>query len=187
MDPDGREVLYFVFRDIRSYQVTQDRNNPKNTYLDKAILYNTKTHQYAMFDKVQTVANYPLTDGKGNPVSSVFDDTVAAGDFELKVYTTTNVASGEAGIITNAKTIDGRKVDANGYTENGKSEGRGLEHSNGKPDGSGDYNTPYSKQCFIMPSKDNKRFFQTLKNWGVKDGESIKGRLLNVLNLENNK
>ena len=180
-DPDGREVLLFIIRDIRSYNVTQDRNNPQNTYLDKAVLYNTETGESVTFDQVQTVANYPLTDSNGNSVDSCFNDTVAAGEFELKVYTSTEVASGDAGVIINAKTVDGRTIDSNGNTEKGLSIGRGLEHSNGKPDGSGDYNTPYSKQCFIMPSEDNKRFFQTLKDWGVKNGETVKGKLNNAL------
>lgn len=182
MDPDGREVIYVVLRDIRSYAISRDRSNPINTYRDIGFLYNTDTGETATFSHMQTVANYPSTDADGNPVSSLFDDTIAPGDFELKLYTTTNVADGVAGVITNAKTMDGRTVDANGYTENGKSPGRGLEHSNTRTDGSGkDYNTPYSKQCFIMPGKDNKRFFDTLQKWGVKDGESIKGKLYNSI------
>ena len=184
VDPDGREVLCFVFRNVISYDVTQDRKNPTNTFLDKSLLVNTDTKQYAFFEKVQSVANYPLTDSTGNSVESCYEDTVASGNFYLKLYTSTNVASGDAAVIINAITIDGRKIDANGYTENGKSPGRGLVHSNGRPDGSSDYNLPYSKQCFIMPSEDSDRFFQTLKDWDVKDGDIISGKLFNVLILE---
>ena len=63
------------------------------------------------FHDVQTVANYPSTDADTKPAESCFPDTIKAGRFDLKLYTKTNVASGKAGIITNAKSIDGRKVD----------------------------------------------------------------------------
>ena len=181
IDPDGNEILIFVIRDIKSYNISTNRKTPKNTYLDKIILCNTDTKQVAVFDQVQTVANYPSTDANDNPVNSCYNDTIASGDFEFKLYTTTNVAEGMAGVITNTKTIDGKQVNSDGITENGLSPGRGLGHSNVKPDGTGkEYQTPYSKQCFIMPGKDNKRFFQTLKDWGVKSGDSIKGKLIDM-------
>ena len=177
---NAEKVQYYVYRDTRSYEISSDRNSPKNTYLDTAFLYNTETGESVAFHKVQTVANYPSTDGNNKPVDSCYLDTIKAGRFDLKLYTETNVAAGKAGIITNAWTIDGRWVDENGITENGKSPGRGLEHSNTKPDGSRDYSVPYSKQCFIMPGEDNTRFFETLERWGVEDGESIEGHLVDV-------
>ncbi|MBQ9539474.1 MAG: RHS repeat-associated core domain-containing protein, partial [Treponema sp.] len=178
---NAEKVRYYVFRDVQSYEISTDRNAPKNTYLDTAFLYNTETGEKVTFHKVQTVANYPSTDGNNKPVDSCYLDTIKAGRFDLKLYTETNVASGKAGVITNAMTIDGRRVDENGITENGKSPGRGLVHSNTKTDGSGDdYTTPYSKQCFIMPGEDTTRFFETLERWGVEDGESIEGYLFNL-------
>ena len=42
------------------------------------------------------------------------------------------------------------------------------------------YNTPYSKQCFILPSGNNDAFFETLERWGVKDKERIKGSVIDV-------
>ena len=179
-DPDGCEVLFFVFRDTKSYDISTDRNSPKNTFLDVGILYNTDNGETASFTKMQTVANYPSTDAYNNPVESCYEDTIAPGTFEFKVYTETNVADGDVAVIINAKTIDGRKVDSNGYTENPKSGGRGLIHSNTSPSTKKDYNTPRSKQCFILPGKDSKRFFNTLKNWGVKNEESVKGVLFDA-------
>ncbi len=103
-------------------------------------------------------------------------DTIGTSVFELKVYTTTSVAEGDAGIITNTTTLDGRKVDKNGYTEDALSEGKGLVHSDEIPNGKGEsYKTPYSKQCFILSKEDNAEFFQTLKDWDVKDNELIRG------------
>ena len=37
------------------------------------------------------------------------------------------------------------------------------------------YNTPYSKQCFIMSKENNAIFFRTLQDWGVGDNTTIKG------------
>ncbi len=182
VDPDGREIELYVFRNTKSYDISTNRNTPKNVALDFVALYNTETNEISFFFGVQTVANYPSTDRKNNSVPSTYNDTIAPGNFDLKVFTTTNVAAGDAGIITNAKTIDGRNVDANGITENALSSGRGLIHSAEKPDGSGnEYNVPYSQQCFIFSKEDNKRFFDTLKNAGVKQGDVIKGQLYDFI------
>jgi len=182
----GKNIYFFVFRDIRSYNITQDRDNPKNFYLDSGFLYNANTKELIYFPKLQTVANYPLTDSDDNPVDSCYEDTVAAGPFQLKVSTTTNVADGLAGIIINAITIDGRKIDSEGYTVNGHSSGRGLLHSNRGRGKTYDYNTPYSKQCIILPYEDNKKFFGVLSVWGVKDGGIVQGYIFNVVNTEEN-
>ncbi len=171
----GLEVSYTINRDPRSYVVSTDRDTPINTYLDVGILYNSNTNETVIFEHVQSVANYPSTDPNGNNVTSVYNDTIKAGaTFDLKIGTTTNIAGGKAAIITNAITIDGRKVNANGYTENGLSEGRALQHSNTNPTTNKDYNTPYSKQCIILPGADNERFFAVLEDWGIQDGQSIK-------------
>ena len=108
-------------------------------------------------------------------------DTIGTCNFELLVYTTTTVAGGTAAAITNTTTIDGRKVNAKGYTEHARSEGRGLVHSDEKPDGSGkSYVTPYSKQCFIFAKEDNDKFFEKLKEWNVPDRSRIKGTVYDV-------
>lgn len=175
------KVKMYVYRNTNSYNISTDRKNPKNTRLDKILLQNTETGEYKVFSNVQTVANYPSTDPDDKKVESCFLDTIGTAGFELKVYTTTNVAAGTAAVITNTRTIDGRKVDQNGYTEGGKSEGRGLVHSDEKPDKKGErYTTPYSKQCFILPTEENDSFFETLRALGVKEGESIKGTVYDV-------
>ena len=175
----GLEVFYTIYRDPQSYDVSTNRKTPKNTYLDVGVLYNSNTNETIVFTRVQSVANYPSTDNKNNEVPSVYNDTIKGNStFDLKIGTTTNVASGKAAIITNATTIDGRKVDANGYTENGLSEGRGLQHSNINPKTGDDYNTPYSKQCIILPGQDNELFFDVLQDWGVQDGVSIKTTII---------
>ena len=170
------KVKVYVYRDKKSYEFSNDRNNPKNTRLDTIVLYNSKTGEYKVFDGVQTVANYPSTDTQGNHADSCFMDTIGTCNFDIKLSTTTNVAEGTAATIANAKTLDGRDVNSSGYTENAKSEGRGLIHSDEKKDGSGEsYNTPYSKQCFIMSKENNAIFFGTLQDWGVGDNTTIKG------------
>lgn len=176
----GLEVFYTIYRDIQSYDISTNRSSPKNTYLDIGVLYNSNTNETVVFERVQSVANYPSTDGGGKELSSVYNDTIKAGiTFELKIGTTTNIASGKAAVISNAMTIDGRKVDANGYTENALSEGRGLQHSNTNPKTNKDYNNPYSKQCIILPGQDNELFFELLQDWGVQDGQSIKTTIVN--------
>ena len=185
VDPDGREVLYFVFRNRKSYDISTDRASPKNYYLDKAVVFDTNTFKIEYFDKVQTVANYPSTDVFGNEVASCYNDTIAPGRFDEKVYTTTNVAAGDAAILCNAKTIDGRKVNENGITESPLSTGRGLEHSNTNPNTKKEFNSspqnpdgvPYSKQCIIKPGKDSARYFKFLRDAGLKNGDIVKGFL----------
>jgi hypothetical protein len=112
----------YVYRDKRSYEYSIDRENPKNMGLDTIVLYNKATLEYKVFEGIQTVANYPSTDYNNNQVESCFFDTIGTSNFQLKVYTSTNVAGGTAAIITNTTTIDGRKVDEYGFTENAKSE-----------------------------------------------------------------
>ena len=176
-------IIIYVYRDSRSYEISADRNNPKNTYLDKIMICNTETQESVVFEKAQTVANYPNTDSKNRTVDLCFADTIAPGVVDIKFYTTTDVAPGLAAIITNAKTIDGRTVDANGYTENPLSSGRGLIHSDEINDGTGNtYNTPYSKQCFILPKSDHKEFFDKMNEWGVEDGDVIKTLIIDVDN-----
>ncbi|MBC6712399.1 hypothetical protein [Treponema sp. Marseille-Q3903] len=134
---------------------------------------------YMLFSTYYLIAAEYLFDGSGNKVQSVYNDTIKTGSaFDLKIGTTTNVASGKAAIITNATTIDDKKNNSNGYTENGLSEGRGLQHSNTNPNTNEDYNNPYSKQCVILPGQDNTLFFEVLKDWGVQDGESIKTTII---------
>ena len=174
-------VKLYVYRDKNSYNISNIRGEPKNVKLDTLVLYNTKTGQYKSFKGVQTVANYPNTDPAGNKVDSCFMDTLGTCNFTMKVYDKTNVAGGTAAVITDGSTIDGRKIDKNGYTQKPKSEGRGMVHSNERPDGTGKtYDIPYSKQCIIMTKEDNEDFFETLKEWGVKDNEGIKGTVYDI-------
>lgn len=176
----SKYIDIYIYRDLRSYDISTDRDNPKNTYLDKMMVYNNLTGQYVILNKVQTVANYPSTDAKGNPVESCYLDTIAPGSVDIVFYTTTNVASGTAATLANAKTLDGRNVDKNGYTENPKSEGRGLVHSNRGQNNQNDYKNPYSKQCIIMSYENNKLFFDTLKNWNVKNNDKITAKIFDV-------
>lgn len=175
----GLEVFYTIYRDPQSYNISTNRDSPQNVYRDVGVLYNSNTNETIVFDTVQSVANYPSTDTNNNKVPSVYNDTIASGStFDLKIGTTTNVAAGKAAVITNATTIDGRKVNGNGITENGLSGGRGLQHSNTNPTTNVDYNTPRSKQCIIMPGEDNQKFFDVLQDWGVQDGQSIKTTII---------
>ena len=121
------------------------------------------------------------TDKNNNKVESCYLDTIGTSNFELKLYTTTNVAPGPAAVITNTTTIDGRKVDENGLTEDAKSDGCGLVHSDAKPDNPEEsYEVSYSKQCFILQKEDNDLFFETLKEWGIEDNSIIKGTVFDV-------
>ena len=175
------QIIMHVYRNKISYEISNDRKTPKNTRLDTVVIYNTETKEYKVFENVQTVANYPSTDGKGNKVESCFMDTIGTSNFDFKVYTTTDVAPGDAGVITNTSTIDGRKVNESGYTEDAKSGGRGLGHSDEIPDGSGkSWKTAYSKQCFVFKKEDNKVFYDTLRDWGVPSGSSLKGTVFDV-------
>ena len=169
-----------VYRNNKSYEISVDRQTPKNEKLDSIVLYNKKTKQYVVLDGYQTVANYPNTDVKNNPVDLCYWDTIAPGKFQLKVYTNTNVATGSAGVIINTKTLDGRKVDSNGYTENAKSDGRGLIHSDINPSTGQSYVHAYSKQCFISSSVNNNLFFSTLQNWGVENNSIVNGFVYSV-------
>nr|MCR4899536.1 RHS repeat-associated core domain-containing protein [Treponema sp.] len=69
----GLEVFYTIYRDPQSYDVSTDRDTPKNTYLDVGVLYNSNTNETIVFTRVQSVANYPSTDNKNNEVPSVYN------------------------------------------------------------------------------------------------------------------
>lgn len=186
VDLFGLDVFYTIYRDIQSYDISTNRKTPKNTYLDVGVLYNSNTNETVAFERVQSVANYPSTDGEGKRVPSVYNDTIKAGTtFELRIGTTTNIASGKAAVISNAMTIDGRKVNANGYTENALSGGRGLQHSNTNPKTNQDYKNPYSKQCIILPGQDNELFFEVLQDWGIQDNQVIKTTIVDKKELCN--
>ena len=172
------EVALIIFRDLNSYNITQDRANFQNGNLDSALFINKTTGEILFIDRVQTVANYPLTKPDTSPAANSFPDTIAATSFDFIYKTETTAATGPAAVIGNTKTISGKSVDANGNTENGATPGRTLWHSPGKPDGSGDYRIAYSQACFIPEtSLDNDKVFDTLEAWGVKDEDVIKGKV----------
>ncbi|ULQ59126.1 hypothetical protein K7I13_11525 [Brucepastera parasyntrophica] len=177
-DLEPIDARMIVIRERASYDVSQDRNSPQNVALDTVILINNRTGEAVVINEVQTVANYPLTAPDGTPAPDSFPDTIAATDFQMKYITTTNVAAGDAGVITNTRTITGNSVNAYGYTENEATPGRTLVHSNTNPTTNADYNTPYSKAC-IIPKKgeDNVLFFDTLARWGAKKGDIIPGHV----------
>ena len=96
------------------------------------------------------------------------------------VYKTTSVADGDAALIINTQTIDGRDIDKNGITENALSDGAGLIHSNVDPELKIEYKTINSKQCFILKKEQNEAFFKTLKDWGVEDDSIVKGTVFDT-------
>jgi hypothetical protein len=171
------EIEMQVYRDLKSYDVSRERGNRRNSNLDTVLLINKKTGEVEVFLNVQTVADYPSTlpDYKTfHP--DCFKDTVAATDFTVTYKTTTGVAHGPAAVIGNTRTIDGKPIDANGETKNGITEGKTLWHSSVNPSTHEEYNFPYSKACFIPKTgNDNQRFFDTLESWGAKDGYTFSG------------
>ncbi|MBP5359337.1 MAG: RHS repeat-associated core domain-containing protein [Treponema sp.] len=174
---DPEDIEFVVLRDTRSYDISENRNTPKNYYLDIAFLKNKVTGETVVFKYVQSVANYPSTDGYGKHVEPCYNDTLAPGDFEVKLFTNTSIAKGPASILINGETLDGRKVDSNGYTEKPLSDGRGLVHSNRENSNKAtkDYNVPRSKQCIILPYEDDIRYHDTVRRWGMKQDDVIAG------------
>ena len=172
---DPEDIEFVVLRDTRSYDISKNRDTPKNYYLDIAYLKNQVTGETLIFRRIQSVANYPDTDAKYQPVESCYEDTLAPGDFEIKLFTKTDIAEGPASILINTQTLDGRKVDSNGYTEKPLSGGRGLVHSNRGNGKDEDYRVPRSKQCIIMPYNDDIRYHDTLRRWGMKQDDVIAG------------
>ena len=179
---DGKndKIKVYVYRNLASYDISRDRSKPKNENLDTLILINNKTGDSLVVHHVQTVANYPSTKPDGTPAADSYPDTVAATSFSLVYKTTTNVASGPAAVISNTRTVSGKIIDEEGYTQAGNTSGRTLLHSPGKPDGTGDYRHAYSQACFIPDtSEDNQKIFDTLEKWGAEDGDVFAGKVIN--------
>ena len=171
------EIL--VYRHPDSYDPSLDRSAPRNEFLDYMLISNTKTKEVLVIDEIQTIANYPLTTPRNEPHPNSFKDTIRAGKVTFK-YKTTYHTEG-AVIISNTKTLDGKIVDKNGWTKNGITKGLGYVHTSLNENGTKQYEHAYSEQCFIPKnSEDMKQLIQTLEKWGIKEGDYIKGEVLNL-------
>ncbi|MBR0100457.1 MAG: hypothetical protein IJP90_12210 [Treponema sp.] len=176
-------IVMKYFRDSKSYSPSFDRNNPINEYLDTLLMSNLTTGEKLEIKEIQTVANYPNTTSTGAAHKNTYNDTIAPGNVQFRFKTTSSVAPGECLVIINAKTLDGRKVNHNGYTEKALSAGRGLVHSSANPSTGIAYNHAYSEQCFICKRiEDYKLIINTLVRWGCKDGDIIQGEVINKQN-----
>lgn len=174
----AEDISISIFRNLNSYNVSRKRATPKNNNLDYVLIQNHKTGESLVIRDVQTVANYPDTKPDGSEHPDSFKDTIAATSLSLIYKSTTNITGDEnCLVISDTRTIDGRPV-SDGYTVDGITPGRGLFHSSMKPDKSGDYNNPYSEQCFIPKrSSDFNNMMNTLDSWGLKDNSTLKANI----------
>lgn len=198
-DPDGREtvknVMILVLRQSGSYSPSQDRNNPTNVAMDRMIIITTSSETFIQgvakffggdmsaikiteLKGLQSVANYPSTDASGKAGPNYLGNTIASGQTILMraFASESSVAEGPVMELTNAKTMDGQWIGTNATTPTDSA--RWLEHSNRGKGKTANYNTPYSKGCFIFKDWANTKAFENLlKQYDVKPGDLIPTRV----------
>jgi hypothetical protein len=155
------KITVLVVRDIDSYK-TVGGNNPELKGKDTMTLINNDTGQTVTIP-VSTVPNMNTTDGKKT------GNTVAPGNIQL----TFGVEEGtkyypDAMTISGGTLISGDKLTQRGITINDPIPWRAHDTTNWGSEG-----------CFTGQKGSVATAVETLREWSVKDGTTINGRLTN--------
>lgn len=154
-------------------------NNWKNNSQDDLILMDAGQPVYQC--KCQSVANYCF--GEMATADSVaHGDTVAPGEFTLRLFVPPRYFHGEIHAITQTKDIDGQWIgrDAMQTTANGFQNGRWLVHDRWSSKIGADTNQAWSAGCFILSSKDLEQLNIVLRALGATPGDEIPGTVVEV-------
>lgn len=156
-------------------------NNWKNNSQDDLILMENGHPVYQC--KCQSVANYCFGD-MATADSVAHGDTVAPGEFTLRLFVPPRSFHGEIHAITQTKDIDGQWIgrDAMQTTKNGFQNGRWLIHDRWSQKIGGDTNQAWSAGCFILASKDLEQLNAALRSLGLKAGDEIPGHVIEMGN-----
>jgi hypothetical protein len=154
-------------------------NNWKNNSQDDLILMDDGQPVYQC--KCQSVANYCF--GEMATADSVaHGDTVAPGEFTLRLFVPPRSFHGEIHAITQTRDVDGQWIgrDAMQTTANGFQNGRWLLHDRWSSKIGADTNQAWSAGCFILSSKDLEQLNIVLRSLGATPGDEIPGTVVEV-------
>ena len=179
-------IKLLIMRKKSSYDFKADQsapdsfaNNWKNNSQDDLILMEDGHPVYQC--KCQSVANYCFGD-MATADSVAHGDTVAPGEFTLRLFVPPRSFHGEIHAITQTKDIDGQWIgrDAMQTTDGGFQNGRWLIHDRFSQKTGCDTNQAWSAGCFILSSKDLAQLNDALRSLGLKPGDEIDGQVLEM-------
>lgn len=160
-------------------------NNWKNNSQDDMILLEDGHPVYQC--KCQSVANYCFGD-MATADSVAHGDTVAPGEFTLRLFVPPRSFHGEIHAITQTKDLDGQWInrEAMQTTAKGFQNGRWLVHDRWSSKLGADTNQAWSAGCFILASKDLEQLNTAIRSLGLKAGDEIPGQVIEmgILTLE---
>ncbi len=175
------ELLVLIQRKKSSYDFKNDpsrpdsfQNNWKNNTQDTLKLMYKR--QFIFSCPAQTVANYCF--GKMKPRTGEKDsDTVSTGVFTLRCFADPRNFEGDVHEITSSYDNNGEVINhkAMQVDDNGYQTGRWLIHNRYSKRLGRDTNFGWSAGCFVLSSPDLEEFGRVLRDYGVKEGDLIRG------------
>lgn len=154
-------------------------NNWKNNSRDWLIVLDGRT-ELARF-RCQSVANYCF--GENATADTVaHGDTVAPGEFELRLFVEPRNFHGEIHAITRTRDLDGQWIgrDAMQTTAGGFQNGRWLVHDRWSAARGCDTNYAWSAGCFILSSADLESLNRILHACKFSPGDTIPGEVIEL-------
>ena len=174
-----------IFRDKRSFDFKADpekpdsfENNWKNNSIDWFVLYDNVGKE-VFRARCQSVANYCF--GAMTPGDTIsYGDTVAAGEFKIKLFVEPRNFHGEIHAITETRDIDGQWIDRNAMqtTDGGFQNGRWLIHDRFSFNSGKDTNYAWSGGCIILSSGDLGKLNVILRQNKCLPGDIIPGEII---------
>ncbi|MDE5899335.1 MAG: hypothetical protein K2H09_08760 [Treponemataceae bacterium] len=154
-------------------------NNYKNNSKDWLVLCDGGT-ELARF-RCQSVANYCF--GANATADTVaHGDTVAPGEFELRLFVEPRNFHGEIHAITRTRDLDGQWIgrDAMQTTAGGYQNGRWLVHDRWSAAQGGDTAYAWSAGCFILSSDDLAALNTLLHAYKFSPGDIVSGEVVEI-------
>ena len=180
-------MKFVVMRSAKSFDFRADPNKPdsfennwKNNSLDWLILMDDGGHELFRA-RCQSVANYCFGD-MATADTVAHGDTVAAGEFKVKLFVEPRNFHGEIHAITQTKDIDGQWIDRNAMqtTAAGFQNGRWLIHDRFSSKSGKDTNYAWSAGCIILSSSDLEGLNTVLHSLKCQPGDIIPGEIIEM-------
>lgn len=174
-----------ILRNKKSFEFKDDikkpdsfENNWKNNSIDWLILMDDAGNELFRA-RCQSVANYCF--GNMDTADTVaHGDTVAAGEFKVKLFVEPRNFHGEIHAITETRDIDGQWIDRNAMqtTAGGFQNGRWLIHDRFSDKNGRDTNYAWSAGCIILSSVDLAGLNLVLHSCKCQPGDIIPGEII---------
>lgn len=174
-----------INRNKRSYDFRENldkpdsfENNWRNNSLDWLILADDGGHELFRA-RCQSVANYCFG-GMATADTVAHGDTIAPGEFKVKLFVEPRSFHGEIHAITETKDIDGQWIDRNAMqtTAGGFQNGRWLVHDRYSFKSGGDTRYAWSAGCIILSSADLANLNTVLHSFKCQPGDIIPGEII---------